>query len=350
MTGTLADKVVVQRQAKVNGRRRQLRAARLRIGNIPTLDARLRRRSIGRGRRRARRKRFFQRCRALLRFHRFVCHRRRLRSPRMRHPRAGHRARFSAASQAIAELLGIVEHPNRLRPFKLQTWLDRKIDDLGWKFGAVALGGFLATARHHARMLSTFGARAMDRTRASGPSLFVRPLHSSLGRRPYQHPHSTAAMDAAAREAKRALFAKNHYAKVSAQRRRGRRRARLQRVSIRRRPSPPTASTTLTCAPTSIAPINTCIVHLANCTFARGPPTWRVPNLHFAGDWTRNGIDVPCMEGVVVSALYVAEAIIGRKTKIFWPNGIGFETRSRRCGGRNDARHPLACKSTAALP
>ena len=39
-------------------------------------------------------------------------------------------------------------------------------------------------------------------------------------------------------------------------------------------------------------------------------------NLHFAGDWTRNGIDVPCMEGVVVSALYVAEAITGQDQKI----------------------------------
>jgi hypothetical protein len=40
------------------------------------------------------------------------------------------------------------------------------------------------------------------------------------------------------------------------------------------------------------------------------------PNLHFAGDWTRNGVDIPCMEGAVVSALQVAEHLTGEDLDI----------------------------------
>ncbi|HEY6558436.1 MAG TPA: FAD-dependent oxidoreductase [Polyangiaceae bacterium] len=34
-------------------------------------------------------------------------------------------------------------------------------------------------------------------------------------------------------------------------------------------------------------------------------------NLRFAGDWTKNGVDVPCMEGTVTSALLAANSILG---------------------------------------
>jgi uncharacterized protein with NAD-binding domain and iron-sulfur cluster len=41
-----------------------------------------------------------------------------------------------------------------------------------------------------------------------------------------------------------------------------------------------------------------------------------VTNLVFAGDWTRNGVDIPCIEGTVVSALLAAEAITGEDLDI----------------------------------
>lgn len=41
-------------------------------------------------------------------------------------------------------------------------------------------------------------------------------------------------------------------------------------------------------------------------------------NLRFAGDWTRNGIDVPCMEGTVTSALQAAASILGEDLDILW--------------------------------
>ena len=50
--------------------------------------------------------------------------------------------------------------------------------------------------------------------------------------------------------------------------------------------------------------------------FRPRPSPRSLVNLHFAGDWTRNGIDIPCMEGVVVSALRVAEAITGEDLEI----------------------------------
>jgi hypothetical protein len=34
-------------------------------------------------------------------------------------------------------------------------------------------------------------------------------------------------------------------------------------------------------------------------------------NLRFAGDWTKNGVDVPCMEGTVTSALLAVNSILG---------------------------------------
>jgi uncharacterized protein with NAD-binding domain and iron-sulfur cluster len=40
------------------------------------------------------------------------------------------------------------------------------------------------------------------------------------------------------------------------------------------------------------------------------------PNLHFAGDWTRNGVDIPCMEAAVVSALQVAQGLTGEDLDI----------------------------------
>ena len=39
-------------------------------------------------------------------------------------------------------------------------------------------------------------------------------------------------------------------------------------------------------------------------------------NLRFAGDWTHNGVDIPCMEGVVRSALIAVESILGESLDI----------------------------------
>jgi uncharacterized protein with NAD-binding domain and iron-sulfur cluster len=46
------------------------------------------------------------------------------------------------------------------------------------------------------------------------------------------------------------------------------------------------------------------------------PATPGLTNLVFAGDWTKNGVDIPCIEGTVVSALLAAERITGEDLDI----------------------------------
>jgi uncharacterized protein with NAD-binding domain and iron-sulfur cluster len=43
-----------------------------------------------------------------------------------------------------------------------------------------------------------------------------------------------------------------------------------------------------------------------------------VANLRLAGDWTRNGIDIPCVEGAVVSALAAASSILSEELDVLW--------------------------------
>jgi len=51
----------------------------------------------------------------------------------------------------------------------------------------------------------------------------------------------------------------------------------------------------------------------------RPEPVWlAASNLRFAGDWTKNGIDIPCMEGTVVSARMAAASILGVDPDILW--------------------------------
>ncbi len=41
-------------------------------------------------------------------------------------------------------------------------------------------------------------------------------------------------------------------------------------------------------------------------------PVWQqASNLRLAGDWTKNGIDIPCMEGACVSGIKAAASIMG---------------------------------------
>ena len=46
------------------------------------------------------------------------------------------------------------------------------------------------------------------------------------------------------------------------------------------------------------------------------PVVASVSNLRLVGDWTKNGVDIPCIEGTVVSALRAAESILGEDLAI----------------------------------
>jgi uncharacterized protein with NAD-binding domain and iron-sulfur cluster len=48
------------------------------------------------------------------------------------------------------------------------------------------------------------------------------------------------------------------------------------------------------------------------------PSDASLANLRFVGDWTRNGIDIPCMEGTVTSALQAVASITGEDLDILF--------------------------------
>ena len=48
------------------------------------------------------------------------------------------------------------------------------------------------------------------------------------------------------------------------------------------------------------------------------------PNLLFAGDWTRNGLEVGCIEGAVNSGLQASRALSGHPVTILGENDFEF--------------------------
>ena len=50
--------------------------------------------------------------------------------------------------------------------------------------------------------------------------------------------------------------------------------------------------------------------------FRPSPAPLTLSNLRLAGDWTKNGVDIPSMEGTVTSALLAAQSILGEDLHI----------------------------------
>ena len=309
MSGTLADKVVVQRQAKVTAGVDAYDPI-VHIGNIPcwTRDADLAQLDGGAA---LAGKDFFSDAELSfvstdtftlgVDFDHVVCA---IPSPVT--------ARILTGIAGNAELLGIA-NIQTVCTVQVQTWLDRKIEDMGWKFGGVALGGFLQpldTMLECSRLLSR---ELWTATAPVGLLYSCGPFTPAWGG-DTTNPAFQGAMNAVARTEARA-FAKDHYVKVLPGADAG---AGELDFNVLYSPAPVSpdrfedafvqanvnlAEQYVYCAPGELH-------------FRPRPTNLARPNLHFAGDWTRNGIDVPCMEGVVVSALYVAQAITGQDQNI----------------------------------
>lgn len=191
---------------------------------------------------------------------------------------------------------------------QVQMWSDQKSEDLGWKYGSVALGGFFQPLD---TMLESTRLLPVEPWPAPGPQSLMYacgPFTPGWGGDPTLPAFHTA-MDTAARTMAR-TFAKDNWVKVYSNADAG--GGELD-FSVVYSPAPPPldhfddayvranvnrSDQYVFCAPGGL--VN------------RPRPTAATrKNLHFAGDWTRNGIDVPCMEGTTMSALYVAEAITG---------------------------------------
>jgi uncharacterized protein with NAD-binding domain and iron-sulfur cluster len=221
-------------------------------------------------------------------------------------------ARILTGIAGNAELSGIVDIQT-VSTIQVQTWLDRKIDDLGWKFGGVALGGFLQPLD---TMLERSVLLSREQWTAPAPVGLLYscgPFTAAWGGDPTTAAFHTA-MDAAAR-AEAHAFAKNHYAKVLPNADAG---GGILDFNVFYSPPPIPADRFDDAYVRANVNRSDQYVYCApgELHFRPRPTNLARPNLHFAGDWTRNGIDVPCMEGVVMSALYVAEAITGQDQNI----------------------------------
>ena len=210
------------------------------------------------------------------------------------------------------ELAAIASIPT-VCTMQVQTWLDQTSDAAGWKFGSVALGGFFQPLD---TMLESTRLLPVEPWPLPGPQSLLYacgPFTPGWGG-DTTNPAFHTAMDAAARSIAR-TFAKDNYVKVLPNADAG---AGELDFGVLYSPAPPPldrfddayvranvnrSDQYVYCAPGGLA--------------SRPRPTSAArKNLHFAGDWTRNGIDVPCMEGVTMSALYVAEAITGEDMHI----------------------------------
>ncbi|MEO8796779.1 MAG: FAD-dependent oxidoreductase, partial [Polyangiaceae bacterium] len=197
---------------------------------------------------------------------------------------------------------------------QVQAWLEQKIEDLGWKFGGVALGGFMQPLDMFLECSRLLPAEPWPgATRPLGLLYACGPFTPAWGGATTD-PTFAPAMAAAARTQARA-FMKDHWVRVLPGADAG---AGELDFGVAYSPAPVAldrfddvyvrANTNKSdqyvyCAPGALI-------------YRPRPTSPSRTNLHFAGDWTRNGIDVPCMEGVTMSALTVVEAITGEDQHI----------------------------------
>ena len=191
----------------------------------------------------------------------------------------------------------------------LQTWFNDRTTTLGWNYAAAVLGGF-PQPLNSMQLRDTY----LDVELWLGPTKPNGLLYASG---PFGGGWATDSFDPAAR-ALAATAADNEARAFIA--------TQLWRaVPAAATPPPPTFDAGVLFAPSSPAdPIAAqyirhnidlssryVLIRPGGLADRPTPVPPGLVNLRLAGDWTKNGVDIPCIEGTVVSALLAAESILG---------------------------------------
>jgi uncharacterized protein with NAD-binding domain and iron-sulfur cluster len=216
-------------------------------------------------------------------------------------------ARVLSGHEAIPALARIAQIPT-VATLHLQTWLRDDLAPLGWPWGSVVLGGFrqpLNSFQENGRLIRVEGHRGTDVPRAL--------LYASG---PFGGGFDVDASDPAARElagraarAEAEAFVRNHYDRLLPG-------FRMDRLFAPWTPADPMADQ-LVRGNVDLSS-RYCLIRPDGLRDRPPPAPPGVDNLRLAGDWTRNGIDIPCMEGCVVSALLAASSILEEELPVLW--------------------------------
>jgi uncharacterized protein with NAD-binding domain and iron-sulfur cluster len=216
-------------------------------------------------------------------------------------------ARVFTAAPASSALAKVGAIPT-VATLHLQTWMDDHRHINGWHWNASVLGGFeqpLNSMQENTRLLG------VETWPMSGPKSLLYcsgPFGGGWSTDPEDPAARTAARSAALAEAK--TFAENELPKVfPAAVDSGTGKLDLDRLHAPWTPADPFADQYVTGNIDRSARYVLCVPGgLADRPEPEGEPS---TNLKLAGDWTKNGIDIPSMEGTCVSAIRAAASIMG---------------------------------------
>jgi uncharacterized protein with NAD-binding domain and iron-sulfur cluster len=199
----------------------------------------------------------------------------------------------------ISDLARIANIPT-VATLHLQTWFTKKTQALGWPHDASVLGGF-------PQPLNSMHVRDQFLGIESWPPPAPKGLLYLSG--PFGPGWDTDSSDQNARDraAKDAALQARSF--VSTELGKALPRFSLGDLYAPHSPSDPMADQYIRANIDKSARYVLCVPGgLAN---RPGAEPAGVSNLRLAGDWTKNGIDIPCIEGTVVSALRATQTILG---------------------------------------
>ncbi len=187
----------------------------------------------------------------------------------------------------------------------LQTWLEKDSESLGWPHDASVLGGFPQPLNSMHVRDPFLGIESWPAPAPKGLLYLSGPFGSGWN----TNSSDQNARDSAAKDATLQArgFVANELGKALP-------RFTPGDLYAPHNPTDPMADQYIRCNIDQSARYVLCIP--GGLADRPGAEPTGVSNLRLAGDWTKNGIDIPCIEGTVVSALRAAQSILGKPLSI----------------------------------